>query len=101
MLKPITDNEKRLIVRNVIAACTDSAKLNKRGYNFLYLSSGFIAHYDINGFKSVYSAYGLRSDIARYKRYNQWANFKPGDTDYAYYKSKADTYNAICKALGV
>lgn len=43
MLKPITDNEKRLIVQNIIA----------------------------------------------------------GDPDYAYYKSKTDTYNAICDYLGV
>jgi hypothetical protein len=67
MLKPITDTEQRLIVRNVISACKDTKKLNKRGYNFLYLASGFIAHYDIEGFKGVYSPYGLRSDIARFK----------------------------------
>lgn len=101
MLKPITDNEKRLIVRNVISACKDTEKLNKRGYGFLYLCSGFIAHYNLEGFKGAYSPYGLQSDIARYKRYNQWQNFKPGDDNYAYYKSKADTYNAICEALGV
>ncbi len=101
MLKPITDNEKRLIVRNVISACKDTEKLNKRGYGFLYLCSGFIAHYNLEGFKGVYSPYGLRADIARYKRYNQGQNFKPGDDNYDYYKSKADTYNAICEALGV
>lgn len=101
MLKSITDTEKRLIVRNVISACKDIEKLNRRGYKFLCLCSGFIAHYNIEGFKGVYSPYGLRADIARYKRYNQWQNFKPGDNDYAYYKSKADTYNAICEALGV
>ena len=101
MLKPLTADEQRLIVRNVISACKDTAKLNKRGYGFLYLCSGFIAHYNLNGFKGVYSPYGLRSDIAKNKRYNQWLNFKPGDTDYEYYKSKADTYNAICDCLGV
>jgi hypothetical protein len=101
MLKPITPNEQRLIVRNVIAACKDTEKLNKRGYNFLYLCSGFIAHYNLEGFKGVYSPYGLRADIARYKRYNQWQNFKPGDKNYEYYKSKADTYNQICNCLGV
>ena len=101
MLKPITPNEQRLIVRNVIAACKDTEKLNKRGYNFLYLCSGFIAHYNLNGFKGFYSPYGLRADIARYKRNNQWQNFKPGDENYEYYKSKADTYNQICNCLGV
>lgn len=32
----------------------DINKLNKTGYNHLYLLSGFIAHYDINGFKYHY-----------------------------------------------
>jgi hypothetical protein len=101
MLKPITDNEKRLIVRNIVSACKDIEKLNMRGYKFLYLCSGFIAHYNLEGFKGVYNPYRLRADIARNKQYNQWKNFKAGDNDYAYYKSKADTYNAICEALGV
>lgn len=101
MLKPLTATEQRLIVRNVISACKDTNKLNKRGYNFLYLCSGFIAHYNLNGFKGVYSPYGLMSDISKNKRYNQWQNFKPGDKDYEYYKSKADTYNTICRCLGV
>jgi len=34
----------------------DINKMNKELYQFLNLHCGFIAHYDINGFKSVYSA---------------------------------------------
>ena len=33
----------------------DINKLNGSGYHYLYLLSGFIAHYDINGFKSHYT----------------------------------------------
>ena len=33
----------------------DSDKLTKDAYNFVMNISGFIAHYDINGFKSYYS----------------------------------------------
>jgi hypothetical protein len=33
----------------------DIIKMNKELYQFLNLHCGFIAHYDINGFKSVYS----------------------------------------------
>ena len=32
----------------------DIDRMNKELYNFLILYSGFIAHYDINGFKSTY-----------------------------------------------
>ena len=30
-------------------------KLNGTGYNFLYLMSGFIAHYDLHGFQNNYT----------------------------------------------
>ena len=33
----------------------DSQKLSKESYEFLYLMSDFIAHYDINGFRHHYS----------------------------------------------
>ena len=32
----------------------DIDKLNKKGYDFLYLMSGFIAHFNIHGFKNAY-----------------------------------------------
>ena len=64
MLKPLTAQQQKNIVRNVLAACRDIEKLNKTGYSFLYLACGFIAHYDINGFKAYYSEPGsLQRDI--------------------------------------
>ena len=96
MLKPLTDIQQTRIVNNVIAACRDINKLNKTGYDFLYLSSGFIAHYDIHGFKAHYSERGsLQADIEAYARFNQWHNFRKGERDAEYYHSKRDTYNAI------
>jgi hypothetical protein len=96
MLKPLTDTQQTRIVNNVIAACRDIEKLNKTGYDFLYLASGFIAHYNINGFKAYYSEPGsLQRDIEDNARFNQWHNFRPGEENAAYYHSKRDTYNAI------
>lgn len=43
----------------------DISELNRSGYNFLYLMSGFIAHYNLNGFQRNYS--DLRDLIADLK----------------------------------
>ena len=99
MLEPITQRQKTLIVNNVLRAVKDINQLNKTGYNFLYLCSGFIAHYNLGGFKSHYSDYSLRDDIVNHARFNQWKNFRPGDEDYEYYQSKADVYQAIVQHL--
>ena len=95
-MKPLTDIQQTRIVNNVTAACRDISKLNSTGYNFLYLASGFIAHYDINGFKAHYSEPGsLQADIEANARANQWHNFRKGEPHADYYHSKRDTYNAI------
>lgn len=100
MLKPLTDIQQTRIVNNVISACRDINKLNKTGYDFLYLASGFIAHYDINGFKAYYSEPGsLQRDIEDNARFNQWHNFRKGEQNADYYHSKRDTYNAILGRL--
>ena len=95
-MKPLTDIQQTRIVNNVIAACRDINKLNKAGYDFLYLASGFIAHYNIDGFKTYYSEPGsLQADIEVNARANQWHNFRKGEQHADYYHSKRDTYNAI------
>lgn len=96
MLKPLTDQEKKNISRNVIAACRDIRKLNGTGYRFIMNCSGFIAHYDIEGFKAAYSEPGsLQRDIERNAKSNQWANFRTGEKNADYYHSKRDAYNMI------
>ena len=95
-MKPLTAIQQTRIVNNVAAACRDISKLNSTGYNFLYLASGFIAHYDIHGFKAHYSEPGsLQADIEANARANQWHNFRKGEPHADYYHSKRDTYNAI------
>jgi hypothetical protein len=95
-MTPLTQAQQKNIVRNVIAACKSIDKLNATGYKFLNLASGFIAHYDLNGFKAHYSEPGsLQRDIEANARQNQWSNFRPGERDADYYHSKRDTYNQI------
>jgi hypothetical protein len=96
MLKPLTAQQQKNIVRNVLAACRDIEKLNGTGYKFLNLCAGFIAHYDLNGFKAYYSEPdSLQRDIEANARQNQWHNFRTGERDADYYHSKRDTYNQI------
>lgn len=95
----LTEKQQALIVKNLVAACKNIEKLNGTGYNFIYLASGFIAHYDINGFKHHYSDGSLRSEILENQRFNQWSNFRPGDQNYDYYMSKKAVYNAVVREI--
>jgi len=98
-MKPLTETQKRLISKNVLAACRDIEKLNKTGYNFLNLCSGFIAHYDIHGFKAYYSEHSLVDDIEANAKANQWHNFRAGERNADYYHAKRDCYNMILGGL--
>lgn len=103
MIEALTLKEQELIFKNVIKACEDINKLNSRGYKYLYLCSGFIAHYNIDGFKSNYDivdcGYSLADAILANEASNKWLNFREGDKDYPYYKSKAEVYSRICNRL--
>jgi hypothetical protein len=94
-LAPLTERQKTLIVSNVVKACKNIDNLNKTGYKYLYLCSGFIAHYDLYGFIASYTGETLKQDLLSYAGQNQWKNFRPGERDYEYYMSKADVYNRI------
>ena len=98
-IAPLTERQKTLIVSNVVKACKDIELLNKTGYNFLYLASGFIAHYNLYGFIAHYSDYNLKRDILDNVRFNQWSNFREGEQNYDYYMSKKDVYNRIVAKL--
>lgn len=94
-MKPIDTKNQALIIKNVLAACGNIEKLNKRGYDFLYTCSGFIAHYDLEGFKEYYRDNSLADDIEANYLQNQWRNYREGERFAAYYHSKRDIYNAI------
>jgi hypothetical protein len=99
MIKPFTERQKKMIVKNLILACADINQLNKQGYDFIYQANGFIAHYDLHGFKAAYSDGSLQSDIERNARMNMWGNFREGDQNYDYYMSRKDIYQRILGAF--
>jgi len=98
-LTPLTERQKSLIVSNIVKACRSIDNLNKTGYNFIYLCSGFIAHYDLYGFIASYTGESLKRDILSYAGQNQWRNFHEGERDYEYYMSKKDVYNRILEQI--
>ena len=98
-MQAITPKDQALTVKNILQACKDITKLNKRGYNFLYLANGFIAHYNQAGFIDHYQTHDLKLDIVDNMRSNQWGNFSPKDKDFEYYMSKRAIYNAIYEGI--
>lgn len=99
MIQLKTDRQCKLIINNIVKACDNIDKLNGTGYNFIYLASGFIAHYNLQGFKYEFSKESLKDTILLFKNQNQWDNFRPSDDNYAYYMQRKEIYNAICNKL--
>jgi hypothetical protein len=95
MIAPITARQQALIAKNLIAACKDINKLNGTGYKFINTASGFIAHYNLEGFKDYYSDQSLQDDIEANARFNQWGNFNKHDENYEYYMSRKNVYNMV------
>ena len=98
-MTPLSERQKTLIVNNVVKAVKNIDNLNKTGYNFLYLCSGFIAHYDLYGFIASYTGESLKRDIVSFAGQNQWNNFRPGESDYDYYMAKKEVYNRILREI--
>ena len=79
--------------------------LTKPTYKFLYLTSGFIAHMDINGFKCVYSnVYDLieqlkKSDDIKHPNYYLGGFFQKEEHSRDYYTSKTETYLQLKELL--
>ena len=87
------------VSRNIelVFKTNDITKLNKTGYNFVMNMSGFIAHYDLYGFRCEYENVSqlLREikdsfDISNKSRYITDRFFSEGK-DKEYYRAKYDT----------
>jgi hypothetical protein len=75
----------------------DINHLSSSAYKFLNLSSGFIAHYNLYGFRDAYdNVNDLKAQLAQSYAANQWSNFRPGERDYHYMMQKKEIYNRIC-----
>lgn len=57
ILNPLTEKQSTNIANNIVK-CIKNNNINlltKASYNFISISPGFIAHYDLQGFKDEYS----------------------------------------------
>lgn len=101
-MNPITSDAGKRIINNVVNVInSDNVDLlTPASYQFLSLVCGFIAHYNLQGFKETYrNTDKLRRDVLENKSSNQWDNFSPKDRDYNYYMSKKNIYNNICNNI--
>jgi len=95
----LTESEVSSILRSVkdVFVHSNIFKLTNPAYNFVMLSSGFIAHYNIEGFRWEYQHIPTFAECLIYhQRMNQWNNFRPGEKDYEYMMQKKKIYNEIC-----
>jgi hypothetical protein len=102
MLALRTERQITLIVNSFkrVFEKRDIEQLTKQAYNFIMLSSGFIAHYSLYGFRNYYKDVGsLENDIIEYASANQWSNFHPGERDYEYMRQKAHIYTRIVETI--
>jgi len=101
LLELKSEKEAELIINSVVKACTtDINALTKSAYDFIMLASGFIAHYNREGFIQHYETpEELKHAILNFRMWNQWDNFRKGETDYEYYMQKKDIYNKICNRI--
>ena len=101
-MEPLNSSQTIRIVKNVakVIKTGNIELLSKQAYNYLYLCSGFIAHYNWAGFKAYYADTTLlKLDILEHHESNKWRNFRPGDKDYEYYFAKALCYDGIVNAI--
>lgn len=94
-----TPRQEQLIVSSLrkVFKTGNIDELTKAAYDFVMLSSGFIAHYNLYGFREEYRDVNyFRQQILSNQRMNQWDNFRPGERDYEYMMQKKRIYNAIC-----
>jgi hypothetical protein len=93
-----TEGQVKMIVNSFrrVFESRDIGNLNNSAYKFIYLCSGFIAHYNLLGFRDAYqNIETLREALFTNEAMNQWRNFSPKDRDYAYMMQKRDIYNQI------
>lgn len=101
-MKPYTTRQKALIVNSFrrIFQTNDINNLTPTAYKYIYLASGFIAHYNLYGFHDAYqNVSDLKRDILNNHQANRWSNFYPGEAHFEYYKSKGEIYGEIVRLL--
>jgi hypothetical protein len=101
-MKAYTPRQKSLIISSFkrVFITGDIENLTNPAYKYIYLASGFIAHYNLYGFRDAYHDISLlKRNIIANTQANTWSNFTPTDRDYDYYMSKAEVYKGIVSLI--
>ncbi len=102
-LTPITQKQSLMIANNIakVIKKQDMSLLSISAYKFISIQAGFIAHYNLQGFKDYYrnDVRQFAQEILDYKNISSRTNYQPDHKNYEYYKSKANTYLLICEKL--
>jgi hypothetical protein len=102
MLEPVKDRKANSIINNLVMVIKtgNMNSLSIDAYHFIITAIGFIAHYNIDGFREYYDkAARLKNDIIVFQKDNQWSNFHEGEDGYAYYMQRKMIYNKVCEAI--
>lgn len=102
-LTPITQKQASTIANNIakVIKKQDMDLLSSAAYKYISIQSGFIAHYNLQGFRDYYQndVMQFAHDILDNKNISSRTNYRQDHKDYEYYKSKADTYLLICQQI--
>lgn len=99
IMTPFTDRQQTMIVNNLVKACQNIEDLKPIGFGYINVANGFIAHYNIDGFKNRYRYFSLKSEIIKNAKQNRFANFNKEDKNYEYYQAKAAIYSKVVEKL--
>lgn len=99
------DNKTRArIVKSVVAAATGNPdSLTLQAYRWLIRAGGFIAHYDLHGFRTYYHTKSLVDDlrVSAEQWYSTYVNVHPRERYHAERTWGAVTMVEILKALDI
>ena len=101
MLIPLTEMQQTRIVNNIrnVLETKDIENLSKQSYYYISVCSGFIAHYDLYGFRDYYyDTDQLARDIVDNDGWNSdRSNFMKGDKYFEYQHTNGKVYKQLVK----
>ena len=91
MLHRLEPEKALIIIKNLLDACRDITSLTQEGYRLIHLRTGFIAHYDREGFIEEYlTSQNLRDKILANQIHNTSCNRSLKDKDNPYYLQQGE-----------
>ena len=100
-MQDMTPAQQARLVENILVACANARRLQRKSYEFLSCSPGFARHGDMLGFISHYASAGsLGRDVLRFAEVNRYESLLQGPMA-EHYQRKADIYALVVARLRV